>query len=477
MLDGRVCSRDDQLERSPGSAGGETAAGSRVGEGRRGAGGYDSSVTRRPEGRLAQGPSSDFAGRRRHSAPRPVRGAGDFLRSVRLAAASNLLIHVVGSGTGLALAYVLAPTGRGEYAAVMAWTGSFALLGALGLTTSICFFVASDAERAPQYFETAKRLLLALGVASGVIGLLITPWLDGGRESLRNAYLVGFAALPLVFLNGSWVFGLQASDLRSWARVRMVYPLAYAAALVVLYVVEQLTVITALLAIAGAGIVQGVVARRSWRRIHPELGEFVRAHTGPLVRYGWPNVVATMPHLVNTRLDQVALSLLVPLSDLGTYAVAVSLSLLAFPITSAFGNVALPRIARQRQNRPDDARATVRAAVFGTAVAGTVIASGVAAAVGPLISLAPTYSGVPRLTYVLIPGAVMLGLNQVLSDILRGYDQALLVARAEGAAALVTVALFVALVPSLGVMGAAISSTASYTTAFALLLLAAARLR
>ena len=74
------------------------------------------------------------------------------------------------------------------------------------------------------------------------------------------------------------------------------------------------------------------------------------------------------------------------------------------------------------------------------------------------------------------PGAVFLACGQVTGDLLRGRRQPAVVAWAQGIAAIFTVALLFALLPLVGVYGAAIASTVSYGVALAVMLRRLSRL-
>ena len=86
------------------------------------------------------------------------------------------------------------------------------------------------------------------------------------------------------------------------------------------------------------------------------------------------------------------------------------------------------------------------------------------------------YRGAVPLLWVLTPGSVFLACGQVTGDLLRGRRQPAVVAWAEGIAAIFTVALLFALLPLVGVYGAAIASTVSYGVALAVMLRRLSRL-
>jgi len=74
------------------------------------------------------------------------------------------------------------------------------------------------------------------------------------------------------------------------------------------------------------------------------------------------------------------------------------------------------------------------------------------------------------LLWLLAPGSVFFACGQVVGDLLRGKRQPEAVAWAQGLAAVLTVVLLLALLPFVGVYGAAIASTVAYSVALAAML-------
>ena len=191
----------------------------------------------------------------------------------------------------------------------------------------------------------------------------------------------------------------------------------------------------------------------------------------PLWAYGLAQTAAVTPASLNAYLDQLVLSQTVPAADLGRYAIAASLTSLPIPLVSAIGNVAFPRLAAQQ---------LVAAATRQLQLYAVIASAGLAA--GMLVPLAltaywaipliigPAYQGAVPLLWILTPGAVFLACGQVVGDLLRGRNHPSIVAWAQGLAAIFTVVLLIALLPVVGVAGAAIASTVAYGLALGAML-------
>ncbi len=192
---------------------------------------------------------------------------------------------------------------------------------------------------------------------------------------------------------------------------------------------------------------------------------------GPLSRYGLSQLAAVAPATVNTYLDQLVLSQLVPPADLGRYAIAVSATLVPVPLVSAIGNVAFPQLAARRNAAPGGSRLQFAAVVVSAGLATAVLLPIAASAYWLIPAVFGTaYRGAVPLLWLLSPGGIFLACGQVAGDLLRGINKPGLVAVAQGLAAVFTVLLLITLLPSMGVTAAAVASTVSYGIALAMMI-------
>ncbi len=400
-----------------------------------------------------------------------------FARSVASTAGFNFSATAVAGLGGIIIARAVGPTVRGEYAAVTAWMGILQLVGGMGQPTALVYYVASEPLRARDYVATSRAMMLATGLVALGIGVLLAPALGHGLATVTAAYHIAFGALIVAFVGGSFTASLQGWDLRRWNMVRLVQPVFGLVALVVLWQLRRLTLDAAMIVIAATMLVQLAWAYRYCRRTGLAPGRAHLALVRPLLGYGTAQIAALAPATLNTQLDQLVLSQTVSAANLGRYAIAVSLSLLPMPLVTAIGNVAFPRLAGQREVTGATHQLQRRSVLASAGLAIVILAP--LAAVSPwLVPLVfgAGYRGAVPLLWILIPGSVFLACNQVTGDLLRGRRQPGVVAWAEGIAAIFTVVLLLALLPLVGVYGAAIASTVSYGVALAFMLSRLSRL-
>lgn len=389
------------------------------------------------------------------------RGVIGFTRSVASTAGFNIIATATAGGAGIIIARALGPTGRGEYAAIIAWFNVVLIVGELGQTAATTFFVAQNPQRAPAHLATARNMMITSGVMTLAIGILVAPVLAQGNSAIAWGYRLMFATCLAGFVGASYTFSLQGSNIRRWNLVRISQPTLFAVLVVALYVVHNLELRTTLVTLSITIVVQTAFAYGLCAKEGLTGGKADRALARPMTRYGLSQLAASIPIVVSAQLDQLVLSLAVAAASLAHYAVAVSLTRLAVPVVSAVGYVAFPRLASRALSRTGTA-ALKRRAVLASAGAGTALTL-------PLVCLAPWlvpavfgagYRDAVPLVWLLAPGGVFLACGQVGGDLLRGLGRPLAVAWAQGAAAVVTIILLITLLPFMGVSGAAIASSA-----------------
>jgi O-antigen/teichoic acid export membrane protein len=331
--------------------------------------------------------------------------------------------------------------------------------------------VARDPRHARGYVATSRAMMLVTGTFALTVALVLAPVLAHGEPGVAGAYRIAFAGSALAFIGTSYTFALQARSTRRWNLVRVCQPVLALTAIILLRELGLLTLRTAIGVTIVTMAVQLGYAYYACRQTRLAPGRAQADLVGALARYGLSQLVAVTPAAVNSYLDQLMLSQLVPPADLGRYAIAVSITLVPVPLVSAIGNVAFPRLAARRRVTADGRRLPLTAAAVSGAAAAAILLP-IAASACWLIPMVfgPAYRGAVPLVWILTPGGIFLACGQVVGDLLRGLGRLGLVTAAQGVAAVCTVILLAVLLPGTGVAAAAIASTVAYGTALALMI-------
>jgi O-antigen/teichoic acid export membrane protein len=272
-------------------------------------------------------------------------GRPGFGRAVVRTAGFNVAAMVAAGLGGIILARALGPTVRGEYAAVTSWFGFALMIGGMGQPAALCFYVASDPERAREYVATSRAMMLTTGALTLGAGILLAPLLAHGQHGVATGYRIAFGASIVAFVGASYTFSLQARNLRAWNLVRVSQPILALIAIGVLWRLQLLSLNAALIILAATMVLQLGWAYRCGRKAGLVPGHARAALIRPLAVYGVAQIAALTPAALNADLDQLMLSQLVRPADLGRYAIAVSLSSLPIPLVGVYGAAIASTIA------------------------------------------------------------------------------------------------------------------------------------
>jgi O-antigen/teichoic acid export membrane protein len=395
-----------------------------------------------------------------------------FLGSVGRTAGFNFLGTGVSAVTGVMLARWLGPSGRGDYAAVTSYFVLALVFFECGLGSSVVYHVSKHLRAQADYVRTAAGLLIPLALMAALVSVALGLTVFGDSPSRRAAFVLLPLSIAFSFASAPASFALQSLNLGSWNLTRLIQPVLF---FLLTVCAESRTTLTVPLVVNLMTVSLAIQTGLSWwlyARVSSQRGRFRTDQVRPMLRFGILNMSSSAPNTLNSRGDQIVLALMVSSAALGQYAVAVSLSVLAAPLVMAFGHVAFPSLARG-----EHVSETIR-----TATRGSILVSSVSIVLiviaGPFlvpVLFGPGYEPVTRLLLVLAPGAAVVVVNGVLGDVLRGLGHPGVVALCEWFGVIATVGGIVVLVPHLGVMGAAITSTVTYLLVYGFLRRAVSR--
>jgi O-antigen/teichoic acid export membrane protein len=380
----------------------------------------------------------------------------------------NALVMAFGLLTGPLLARSLGPSGRGAVAAVAAPLALAPYVLGIGLVT----FVVRESARG----RSTGELLGSVGLIYCVIGLIAVVlarpaavYFAQGRAPVRVALLIGFYCMP-IFLIGMLLLAI-ANGRQRWTMVistRLLPAVIGLVATTALYALGILNVSEAIAIVLASNLVAIVPTLGVLREALPlkVRGSVIRES----FRFGLPSWLWQISLLTNGRLDQVLMVTLTTSSQLGLYAVAVSLAGVSNVFSSALGPALLPRVTKGET-------AVVARASSTTLAVSIVMNIGLALAcpvVLPLLFGASFRNAVP-MAWILMAAAVPNTGTQVLTASLLSAGRPRLVAAGELTAVGITVGGLLFLVGPLGGVGAALVSLAAYAVTFGILAVGAMR--
>jgi O-antigen/teichoic acid export membrane protein len=392
------------------------------------------------------------------------------------AGGGNYLVTIVGSAgvlalnlmTGVLSARLLAPEGRGAVGAISEWVLTATVVSGLGFRDGLGYLQSRDEGRSGRLLTAG---LVSVFVLSAV-GLVVTELLIGVGFAAQSEEVVRQARIFMVWIlpySAYFTFGKLLASRHQFAALsvlRVGQPLIYAVVLLALWVTGSATVATVLSAQILSFVMVSVWAfLRLYRSggIGPLDPDVVRESA----TFGGRAYGATLGSLAVARLDLVLLPAFIVADEIGLYVVAVSAATMIVGLFGSMSLVVFPTAARAGGN----AGAVITQRALRAVLLGSVLVTAALALCAPFLLrllYGAEFVGASDSLRLLLPGACCLAGSQILSGGLSGLNRPGLASIAHGIGALVTLVGLVTLLPVLGIIGAALVSTAAYALVFAI---------
>jgi O-antigen/teichoic acid export membrane protein len=351
--------------------------------------------------------------------------------------------------------------------------GTLDVLLRLGIGSANVYMICR--EKTKLSYIVSNSVLLAFGL--GAVGLLILPFrYILGETILANVngwYLtLVLSIVPFYILSAYLTSILHAlNQFRAVNRQAIVGAASRLIATFVVLVLLHRGLFEAFLVNVLVGILAAIwllitVCLLTSASFRPHLQ--VAAIT---VKFGLKSHVHTLLTVLHLRLDHFLIALFLGPSQVAFYAIATHIAELISGIHRPVSNVLYPRLASGAEERIHDTTITVcRHVLFLESLAGVALILGTKFMIGLLYG--PEYLPAARPLFIIIPGVLMFSLFNLLARnfMSRAKQQTTIVAGTAGL--VVNILLNIVLIPRLGISGAALASTLSYSLAASILLVA-----
>ncbi len=385
-------------------------------------------------------------------------------RSVKLVFSTNVLFLAFSVATSLLSAWALGAEGRGELVIVTMWLFVFTLFGTLGLPYAHRYFTAKNPELSSEIFTNTVLYTLFASLFIIAIGWLLIPLLISEQKPeiiwLTQLFLVN---VPIILLNEMLRGQLEGGKLFGWLGIaRVAFIATQAIGYLVYYAFHSLTLSHALIIIIIGQILCAILMFCGvWFNLRPKFRLNLKVF-GKEIHYGLRSYFGLVTEFAVWRLDQIMLTALATSTVVGLYAVAVAIAEISATLASSISDSLMPEVAAS--NDPKQAllllarslRLTFYAQIFAL-IPFWIVAPYVLQYVFGEEFVAATMA--LRLLFV---ASIIWSAGLILISGLNGFGNPGLSTVARISSAVTTVILLIWLLPSLGMMGAAVSSLLGY---------------
>lgn len=373
---------------------------------------------------------------------------------------------VVAFGTQICYARLLGPFGRGQVSLCLMAIAAGALIGALGGEIPLVVWTAKSRNE-PAHWLSAVLFwgLLGSGAACCVWAALYWGWhplfLKGVTDHLAVLVLL---SIPVSILLGYFMAiltGMERFQLR--AGLSLLYHSAGLTALLVfVYFYGRKSEMAVLGMMAGSLLTIIVTAVMIKQFLSSAWAVFPRAEIlREAVSLGLRGQLGNLATFLNYRLDVFIVNYLLDPGQVGIYALGVAVSEAIWQIPQAVALALFPRTARTLNAGAAEFTCVVlRQVLLVSCISGIALAV-ISPIFVPLVFGAQFAPSVSVIWWIL-PGTVALSLGKVMSADLAGRSKPELSSIFAFCALAVTLILDVALIPRMGIQGAALASSAAY---------------
>lgn len=387
------------------------------------------------------------------------------LRSVWLTGGTSAAILVVNTVSGILIARILDPDGKGAVATITMWVQMGAWMFALGLPAATTYLVARPSHLKRSVVGTALAASAAFGVfavaATQVLLLLVFSGQDHDIRVL--AHVFGLATIVVVVADFALDLINGDHDFRFLNLLRFGRPAVKVVLFIALWPLIGFSVTSVLLAFALAEVVTAAigvaravrkigVARPSPAILREALGYGLRLQGGQLAA------------AANHRLDILLMPAFISTAGIGLYSVAVSVASIVFSVVGTVGLVVFPMATRAAGERSTIIARSLRL-VLVAAVLSSLPLFVFASALVPLV-YGSDFGGAVAALRILLVGYVFKCGSTIIVAGLKAANRPLAASVGELSAIPITVIGLALVLEPHGIEGAAAVSTVAYGLSF-----------
>ncbi|MEC0227201.1 lipopolysaccharide biosynthesis protein [Paenibacillus alba] len=384
----------------------------------------------------------------------------------------SVLILLINMLTGILTARFLGPSGRGEQAAMVLWSQFLAFSFTFGIPSAIIYNVKKNMKDSAKLYTTAVMMGLTAGVLALGIGIFILPyWLRTYSDSVVLFSQWSMVLVPLIVLSQINNAMMQVrGEYKLFNLLRFLIPLSTLVGLGLLIVTKTMSPYTSAIAYLAPAIPFYIwTTIRLLTQYRLELkGAFQSFRT--LIRYGIGSYGNDLMGNVSYYIDQIVIVGLLNPSELGLYAVAVSLSRVVNIFSTSIIVVLFPKASGLPKDQVVDMTFRVYRLSTCIALLCSMIIMLVAPFVMPLL-YGPDFKEAISVFRMLLLEVSLSGGTMVLAQAFMALGKPKIVTILQGLGLLIVIPLLMVLIPKFGLLGAGMAILSSGILRFLFILI------
>ena len=369
--------------------------------------------------------------------------------------------------SSIMLARVLGPDGRGLLALVMLLPELAVIFGLLGFEQANAVYAGLEpAKRRALIWQSLITASVVGGIIAFASACFIILGAPGFEELIRGPlwlYLLALAAVPAKIINAYWL-----AILRGMNHILLLNAIEFGTKSVsVIFIIVlvgwlHFDVAGAVWANVSVSLIAVIVLVSVFKYLGPWSGpSFDWLLWKRASRFALPAYFGTVLSYFNYRVDQLIVAALLPPAQLAFYVIAVGLAERLWILTGSVSTALLPHLTNSREKDPRLSAIIARHVMVWTGVACFIVFALAEVAVRIMYSSA-FVDAVAPLRWML-PGVFMLSVGKILVSEILAREKVYVTMWIAAAAAIMNIIGNFLLIPHMGIAGAALASSFSYS--------------
>jgi O-antigen/teichoic acid export membrane protein len=397
-----------------------------------------------------------------------------FIRDALITFSAQIIALILGIPVAIVIARVLGPEGKGAYSLVILVPALLALVGNLGIGMANTYFGGSRkhdwAELSSNSLVSALALGIVLALAFLAYFFIANPTFLKDIEP--RCLVLATLAVPLSLLTAYF-----NSILLGQYRINeynLVY-LAQSGALLVLVLLLLLAakgdIFSAIVAWGGSTLAAAILSILLVRRATSIKWSFYPQAFGDSVKFGIKGYLGNVIQFLNYRVDMFMVAFFMNLTFVGYYSVSVAMAEALWYFPGAVGTVIFARTPGMKTEEANVSTPRICRNTFFITILAAVVLFALSRYIITLF-FGSAFLPALRPLWILLPGIITLSICKVLSNEIAGRGRPMINTAAASVSLAVNIPLNLLLIPRMGIFGAALASTVSYSVTAVIVLVA-----
>jgi O-antigen/teichoic acid export membrane protein len=393
-----------------------------------------------------------------------------FVKKVVHSLLSQVVIIIISGLTGVVVARVLGPSGKGDFTLLLTFFMLSITLFANGLKSAQIHLTRKF---------TVEEVSVNILLISVVIGVLLFLVVYLSLPILTNTFLKDIDNSLIILVAIGFSFELLKSGFSRILQSKYLIEQFNYFRIIALF--DYLIIISCVFLIFGGEVKYAVYARISTLFINLLLVYFITSRhvkltlrlvslavIWKLLLYAWKTGFGALFGMFQYRIDVFIVGYFLDSEAVGLYAIGMGLGELLWKIPSAITNVLLPRVANATDEEANILTPQVcRITLIIISFFGVILFLFADYAVILLYGKAFSYSGI--IVRLILPGVIFTSIWKILTNDFMARGFAIYYSYSALLAAIVIVTLDILVIPKYGLIGAAVASSIAYFISFAFL--------